>query len=183
MQCQVFVFCAEWFEGRRQDEDWRVWFGLPAMMFWRRDVGNRSWFHDVFMILVMVVVLPAVRFLTCYSTYLAICRKTLYKCTSIARGRHFGRNERPDCLVFLGKDPQLAESVAVMKKHVSEEALRTCKRVVIIGETGAGKSAFCGLLEGSLQFCRWQLDINFQAWAWRQLGNQRAEAACSTMAC
>ena len=31
------------------------------------------------MILVMVVVLPAVRFLTCYSTYLAICRKTLYK--------------------------------------------------------------------------------------------------------
>jgi energy-coupling factor transporter ATP-binding protein EcfA2 len=42
--------------------------------------------------------------------------------------------------------------MAVVKKHVSEEALRTSKRVVVIGETGAGKSAFCGLLEGSLEF-------------------------------
>ena len=101
------------------------------------------------MILVMVVVLPAVRFLTCYSTYLAICRKTLYK---HCQGSSFWQERKARLLGILDKDPQLAESVAIMKKHVSEEALRTCKRVVIIGETGAGKSAFCGLLEGSLEF-------------------------------
>ena len=151
MQCQVFVFCAEWFEGRRQDEDWRVWFGLPAMMFWRRDVGNRSWFHDVSWFwwwwwFYQLCVFDMLQYL---SSNLSQDPVQVYK---HCQGSSFWQERKARLLGILGKDPQLAESVAVMKKHVSEEALRTCKRVVIIGETGAGKSAFCGLLEGSLQF-------------------------------
>ena len=79
-----------------------------------------------------------------YGTYLAIVVMPFQS----SHGSSFWQERKARLLSILGENPQMA----VVKKHVSEEALRTSKRVVVIGETGAGKSAFCGLLEGSLEF-------------------------------
>ena len=61
---------------------------------------------------------------------------------------------RKQLLELLEKNPQAAQADLDAEKEVHdvlEDAPEAAKRIVVIGGTGAGKSAFCGLLDGSLK--------------------------------
>ncbi|CAK9026844.1 unnamed protein product [Durusdinium trenchii] len=68
-------------------------------------------------------------------------------------------------LDLLEEDPQAAELFAKLTDYV--ELDEKSKRLVIIGDTGAGKSTFCGLLDGSLQKLKKGVDDKgMPLWEW-----------------